>query len=86
MKKIAEICGLEVSDVEYLPDQQGGSIRTSFSKSKKGNIESILEEERTSGLYDKAIMSDLQRRADARKKKFVALVKELGSQQKRVSI
>ncbi len=86
MNKMAEACGLKVSDVEYLPEQQGGSIRVLLSKSKQGNIGQLLQQELKSGLYDKATMLDLQQRADARKKRFVALVKELNSQKKRVSV
>jgi SAM-dependent methyltransferase len=86
LNKIAELCGLSVAGVEYLPERLGGSIRASFSKSKKGDIKWFIDEEKKAGLYDKATMTELQKRANKRKADIVALIRKLKGQGKRIAV
>ncbi len=87
MDTIAESCGLKVSGVDYLPDQQGGSIRVTLGKrSRSKEIDGFFKQEEGTGLYDLESMKKMQKRADERKAKFVKLVKGLKAQGKRVSI
>jgi SAM-dependent methyltransferase len=73
MKYLARLCGLVVTDITYLPNQQGGSLR--FWLRSKGKETSKFEEvEKSTGLYSLAKMKGLQKRANARKVKFRTLL------------
>lgn len=87
MQRIADACGLKILEVKYLPEQQGGSIQVILSTSKQGDsTKKFFDQEQESGLYDIGAMSKLQDRADERRKRFVALVKDLKKQNKKIAL
>lgn len=86
LSRIAELCGVGIESVEYLEALHGGSIRVTFSKSKKGDIGWFIDEESKAGLYDKATMAELQTRANKRKDGILTLVKTLKGQGKRIAV
>ncbi len=86
MEKIAQICGLNISKADYLPEQHGGSIRVTFSKTKQTQLNNMFVQEKASGLYDLSSMKKLQKKAEERKEKIIAIVKRLKSQNKRISL
>ena len=88
IKRLADACGLKISGVRYLPEQYEGSINVVFSKTKENKevIEEFLEQEDKFGLGDKEVMLGLQKRAEARKKKFVGLIRALKKKGKRISV
>ena len=87
MHTVANVCGLKISEMEYLEGQHGGSIRTTFCLSGIGKeLEAFYAEERRSGIYDAGSMKELQKRADERRDRFVKLIEGLRAENKNVSV
>jgi len=81
----AHIHGMKVVRAEYLPRQQGGSIR--FWLAKSGYEAHALNRiEAINGLYSIKTMKDLQKRADERKRRLVRLIKKLKREGKIVGV
>ena len=88
MKKIAEICGLVLLEVEVLEKQHGGSIRSTFAADGEEGISvrKLLSVEDKAGILKLESMKNLQIKADQRKEKFAETVRRLRKEGKRVAI
>ena len=88
MRKIAERCGLVLSDVEVIEKQHGGSIRATFlaSGTEGDSVSRLIDKEVEEGILDRNRMEKLQEDADRRRKNFIEMVGKLKSEGKRIAI
>ena len=93
MEYLTSILGLRISDVKYMPNQHGGSVR--FIITKNEIAETLMEpkQKRNSRIkelrYEEPVLSaysELQKRAIQRKDNFSLLIHKLKKEGKRVSI
>ena len=88
MRKIADICGLVLFDVEVLEKQHGGSIRSTFvaKGEERDSVRSLLNMESEAGILKLESMKSLQVKANRRKERFVGVIKKLKKDGKRIAI
>ena len=85
MRNLSKKCGLKLIKSEYLPDQQGGSIRFTIKLSGKESYK-LEDIEKKAGIYDKRSIITLQKRSEQRKRKLVNLLKRIKQDKKSVVI
>ena len=88
MRKVAERCGLVLSEVEVMEKQHGGSIRATFLVNgiEGDSVRKLVDKEIKEGVLDRNRMERLQEEADKRKKDFIELVGKLKSGGSRIAI